>query len=134
MHSLYYFTDFCLFWKHGDKGWFKKWVVCQKSRYSGKAAKLKFNWANLYSFETGDQPNLEVEVHIHQGTRGLVADTDCLDPEVVIQVSLLVHWLWRVALLLSWTKTRKQELLRQPKPVQKLPTLQHLLREILMLL
>lgn len=40
---------------------------------------------------SGDQQNLEAEVHIHQGTRGLVADTDCLDPEVVIQVSLLVH-------------------------------------------
>lgn len=40
---------------------------------------------------SGDQQNLEAEVHIHQGTQGLVADTDCLDPEVVIQVFLLVH-------------------------------------------
>lgn len=40
---------------------------------------------------SGDQQNLEAEVHIHLDTPGLVADTDCLDPEVVIQVFLLVH-------------------------------------------
>lgn len=68
-----------------------KKVVCQKSRITEKAARLNFKWVNLYFFETGDQQNLEAEVHIHQGTRGLVADTDCLDPEVVIQVFLLVH-------------------------------------------
>jgi len=68
---------------------FKK--VCQKRRYTEKAARVKLNWVNLYFFETGDQQNLEAEVHIHQGTQGLVADTDCLDPEVVTQVFLLVH-------------------------------------------
>lgn len=66
-------------------------VICQKSRCAGKAARLNFTWVNVYFFETGDQQNLEAEVHIHQGTPGLVADTDCLDPEVVIQVFLLVH-------------------------------------------
>lgn len=68
-----------------------KYVVCQKSRYAGKAARINFTWVNLCFFETGDQQNLEAEVHIHQGTPGPVADTDCLDPEVVIQVFLLVH-------------------------------------------
>lgn len=66
-------------------------VICQKSRCAGKATRLNFTWVNLYFFETGDQQNLEAEVHIHLDTPGLVVDTDCLDPEVVIQVFLLVH-------------------------------------------
>lgn len=66
-------------------------VICRKNRCAGKAARLLFTWVNFYFFETGDQQNLEAEVHIHQGTPGLVADTDCLDPEVVIQVFLPVH-------------------------------------------
>lgn len=40
---------------------------------------------------SGDQQNLEAEVHTHQGTQDLVADTGCLDQEVVTQVFLLVH-------------------------------------------
>lgn len=38
-----------------------------------------------------DLPNPEAEAPIHLGTQDLVAGTDCLDPEVVIQAFLLAH-------------------------------------------
>lgn len=56
-----------------------------------RITRLLCNCVNVYFFETGDQQNLEVGVHIHQGTPDLVAGIGCLDPEVVTQVFLLVH-------------------------------------------
>lgn len=45
----------------------------------------------LNYFSSDDLPNPEAEAHIRLGTQDLVAGTDCLDPEVVIQAFLLAH-------------------------------------------